>query len=66
MNPLVPLLVLGAVLVALACIPDRTVQRPEYINVQTCMFSSEDTGSKLGNICSRLDPATHWALRQRI
>jgi hypothetical protein len=66
MNTFWPLLLLVAILTALASIPDRTVHRPEYINVQTCVFSSEDMGSKLGNICSRLDPATHWALRQRI
>jgi hypothetical protein len=37
-----------------------------YVNVQTCIYSPEELGGKLGNLCSRLDPGTHWSLRQRI
>jgi hypothetical protein len=59
-----PLLFIGV----LAALPNDAIRRAphEYINVQTCVFTEEEFGSKLANLCSRLDPYTNWAFRQRI
>lgn len=56
----------GWIAYALTAQPQEPSVGIDWHGQQTCVFSGAEFGSKLGNLCSRLDPATHWALRQRI
>lgn len=45
----------------------QPIPRAPYVNVQTCVYPKNgEVDAKPAWTCDRLNPGTHWALRQRI